>query len=97
MTIKESSKYTYSSSYEFLNSCEIEEIKESFSQEFDEFPQTNDLEEFICFINEMLNSFGWSDEEIIQKVLNNRDEYFIFGFNSYEDKFEVFLLDGGFY
>lgn len=81
----------YSTAYNFLLSCKVKEIKEVFKDYL--FPIEISKKEFEVIYND-LNSFGWSDEEIILEVLKNRDKKYILNFvdDRQDGYFEVFEI-----
>lgn len=84
----------YSTAYDFLLDCNLAEIKSVFKGDILKEALRLKKEDLCEFISLYLNSFGWSDEEIILEVLKNRDKKYILNFvdDRQDGYFEVFKI-----
>jgi predicted house-cleaning noncanonical NTP pyrophosphatase (MazG superfamily) len=90
----------YYNATQFLKDCTYEELEDNFEEGLEEYFKGNfkdNFEELAEAIAEHLNSFGWTDEEIITKVLRNREESYLINYvpenHAQEDYFKVLELE----
>lgn len=99
MIIEIKERRRYYNATEFLEkTCGYDELKDNFEVHLEEYFKDENkwigkFQELCEAIAETLNSFAWSDEEIISQVLQNRTEKYMMSYvepnHLQEDYFEI--------
>ena len=109
MIVKVNEETIYNTAREFLERLPYEELKEVFEKHTEEYFkgvagetlkkqfEDGESEELTDTIFDHLNSFGWSDQEIIEEVLKNREEEYLIHYmpenHGQGDYFHIFELE----